>query len=255
MDFYRRLRRDAREIGGRYLDTAEQRDMWVGGIMQELLPMPFNLPLLRDIPLEDAMDEVATMLASQSRDGRKEEPGVDEKSDADSEKTSNTQTSVAAATVQSPEKDTTSVAASSTGGARKKENTVPANKQITCFLCKKVGHKASECRVRQPRVTTIKCFTCQRVGHIARECRARVRGGVSNYRPAGPRAYGNGRQNNYQNGNQQQQGVQRPVEQTRVMLNGRRGVFMPDGPDQIPQVQPIVAQVGFQGNALGQGGN
>lgn len=41
-----------------------------------------------------------------------------------------------------------------------------AKSKITCYNCKREGHKSSECRVQ-------KCYNCQRTGHRAADCRER----------------------------------------------------------------------------------
>ena len=46
------------------------------------------------------------------------------------------------------------------------------NPSVLCYLCKKFGHKASECKFRPRRV----CYICGKLGHEARDCWSHQRG-------------------------------------------------------------------------------
>ena len=44
-----------------------------------------------------------------------------------------------------------------------------------CFLCKRFGHRALECKERSSR----RCFKCDKIGHEAQDCRNTIRTGES----------------------------------------------------------------------------
>ena len=55
-------------------------------------------------------------------------------------------------------------------GSNKKQRLEGTAKQLRCFECNKLGHKAKDCRNKHSNLNSMRCFGCNEEGHRIRDC-------------------------------------------------------------------------------------